>query len=105
MENTYYVYVLRCEGDYLYTGITTDVDRRFEEHRNEKEKGAKYTRSHKPLRIERVWKTENRSLASKLEYAVKRLSKLDKEQLLQSPERFSAVFGETLPCERYFLVK
>lgn len=105
METTYYIYVLRCKGNYLYTGITTDVARRFDEHRGETAKTAKYTRSHKPLQIERVWQTENRSLASKLEYAVKRLSKADKEQLLQSPERFSEIFGENLPCERYFLVK
>ncbi len=105
MENTYYIYILRCEGNYLYTGITTDVDRRFNEHRGEKDGAAKYTRSHKPLRIERVWKTQNRSLASKLEYAIKQLSKTDKERLLQSSESFSQFFGEKLPIERYFPVK
>lgn len=105
MENAYYIYILRCEGNYLYTGITTDVGRRFDEHRGEKDGAAKYTRSHKPLRVERVWKTENRSLASKLEYAVKQLTKAQKERLLLSSDAFSDLFDEKLPTERYFLVK
>ncbi len=105
METAYYVYVLRCEGNYLYTGITTNVDRRFEEHSGEKDGAAKYTRSHKPIRIERVWHTENRSLASKLEYAIKRLTKAEKEQLLLSTDAFAQFFDKKLAIERYFLVK
>ena len=49
----YYVYMLRCEDGSLYTGITTDLARRFEEHRNGK--GAKYTRSRGAVRIEAAW--------------------------------------------------
>lgn len=87
----YYVYILRCEDDSLYTGITVDMLRRFREHRNGGEKGAKYTFSHRPVKIEALWLKENRSEASKLEYRIKQLSKQQKlllieENLLQTKE-------------------
>ncbi len=78
----YYVYILRCENNFLYTGITTDVERRFEEHLHGKIKGAKYTKTHKPLGVEAVWKAENKSDASKLEYRIKQLTKNEKEDLI-----------------------
>lgn len=78
----YYVYILRCEGNNLYTGITTDVKRRFEEHGEGKQKGAKFTKTHKPIKIEAVWETESKSDASKLEYRIKQLKKAEKEDLI-----------------------
>ncbi len=74
----YYVYILKCEGELLYTGITTDINRRLEEHFGRTEKCAKFTRSHKVLSLEALWSCENRSLASKLEYRIKQLSKPQK---------------------------
>ncbi len=76
----YYVYILRCEGNTLYTGIAADVERRFEEHKEGK--GARYTKSHPPLGVEAVWKAENMSDAAKLEYRIKQLKKDEKEDLL-----------------------
>lgn len=78
----FYVYILRCEDNSLYTGITTDVMRRFSEHVEGKVKGAKYTKSHKPIKIESVWETQNKIDASKLEYRIKKLGKQQKEQLI-----------------------
>lgn len=78
----YYVYILRCENSLLYTGITTDVERRFNEHKDGKIKGAKYTKSHKPLGVEAVWEAENKSDASRLEYRIKKLTKTEKEDLI-----------------------
>ncbi|MBE5821835.1 MAG: GIY-YIG nuclease family protein [Clostridiales bacterium] len=80
----YYVYMLRCEDNSIYTGITTDINRRFEEHLSKEEKCAKYTLTHNVKKIENVWETENRILASKLEYRIKKLKKEQKESLLKS---------------------
>ena len=84
MKGLYYVYILRCEKNFLYTGITNDVERRFNEHVEGGKKGAKYTKVHKPLGVEAVWEAENKSDASKLEYRIKQLSKNEKEDLIQN---------------------
>ena len=49
MANTYLVYIIRCQDRSLYTGYTTDIKRRFEEH--EAGIGAKYTRAHRPVEV------------------------------------------------------
>ena len=78
----YYVYMLRCKDDSIYTGITIDVARRMEEHFSKNGKCAKYTLTHTAKKLEKVWQTENRVLASKLEYRIKELSKRQKEELI-----------------------
>ena len=78
----WYVYILRCEDNSLYTGITTDIERRFKEHISGK--GAKYTKVHKPLKIEAIFLQENRSSATKEELRIKRLTKCKKEILCKS---------------------
>ena len=89
MTDGYFVYLLRCVDGSLYTGITTDVNRRFDEHVKRDKKGAKYTKTHTPERIEAVWQVENRSVASKLEWRIKHLTKQQKEILCGAPERIS----------------
>ena len=84
---------MRCGDNSLYTGITTDLERRFSEHSNSP-KGAKYTHSKKVVKIESAWETSSRSLASKLEYKIKKLKKQDKEQLVNSSCPFSLLLGE-----------
>ena len=83
IRKPYFIYVLECEGDKLYTGITTDVDRRFKEHKDisENRKGAKYTKLNKPLKILKYFKVKNRSIATSIEHKIKKLSKLDKVKL------------------------
>ena len=51
----YYTYMLRCENNSIYTGITTDIKRRMEEHFSKDPKCAKYTKSNKPTKLECVW--------------------------------------------------
>ena len=80
----YYTYIIRCTDDSLYTGITTDVKRRFEEHISQNEKSAKYTRTHKAIKIEAVWQSKDRISASRLEYQIKRLTKNQKENLIKN---------------------
>jgi putative endonuclease len=81
---SYYVYILRCEDNSLYTGITTDVERRFSEHLGKNGKGAKYTKVHKPVKIEKVFSCCDRAEASKLEYKIKKMTKEQKENLIKT---------------------
>ena len=80
----WYLYILRCKDDSLYTGITTDVDKRLEAHRAGK--GAKYTRGRGPLEL--VYKEEcaDHSDALKRELEIKRLPREEKLKLIQNPE-------------------
>ncbi len=65
----YFVYTLKCNDGSLYTGITTDVKRRFLEHKIGN--GGAYTRSHRVSKIVYTEKQLNRSKASKREYEIK----------------------------------
>jgi len=85
----YYVYILRCEGDNLYTGITTDVPRRVRQHLGQLAGGAKYTATHRPRAIAMVWSAPDRAAASRLEYGVKHLSRREKDRLLAEPARLA----------------
>ena len=80
----YYIYMLRCKDNTIYTGITVDIKRRMDEHFSKNEKCAKYTYTHNAKKLEAVWQTENKSLASKLEYAIKKLTKAKKEELIKN---------------------
>ena len=85
---TYYVYMMRCSDNSLYSGITTDLERRFREHTNKDGKGAKYTRAKDVVAIACAWVTDSgRSEASKLEAKLKKLPKEKKELLCKAPER------------------
>ena len=101
----YYVYIIRCKDNTLYTGITNNLKRRMEEHFTKSEKCAKYTRSHTPKKLEMVWQTENKILACKLEYAIKTLKKEDKEKLICSKLELNEIFKERLECEKYKKIK
>lgn len=83
----YFVYMLRCAGGSLYTGITTDVGRRVGEHLSGASPGARYTRTHRPEALVALWRTEGRASASRLEYRIKRLSSAGKRALLTEPGR------------------
>jgi len=85
----YYVYLMRCNDNSLYCGITTDLQRRFQEHTNkENPKGAKYAHAKEVTSIAAAWQTEEgRSEASKLEARLKKLPKAKKEILCEFPER------------------
>lgn len=89
MADGYFVYMLRCTDGSLYTGITTDIKRRFSEHTEGGKKGAKYTKNHVPEAIVAAWRVENRSVASKFEWHIKQLTKQQKEALCEAPERLS----------------
>lgn len=73
----YYLYILKCSDKTLYTGITTDLARRIEEH-NTSKLGAKYTKARRPVKLVYSKKFRNRSTASKAEAKIKMLSREEK---------------------------
>lgn len=80
MDKDWFVYVLRCVDNSLYTGITTNIERRLKEHNNGK-KGAAYTRVRRPLILFYTEGPMNRLEAIQRELAIKKLPKKEKEML------------------------
>ena len=81
MEDNWYVYILRCGDGTLYTGITTDVQRRLQMHRSGK--GAKYTRGRQPLELVYRETCEDHSQALKREWQIKQMSHGEKEKIIK----------------------
>tara|TARA_R110002020_G_scaffold200217_2_gene402324 strand:- start:527 stop:769 length:243 start_codon:yes stop_codon:yes gene_type:complete len=78
----WHVYILRCGDDTLYTGIARDLEKRVAVHNSGK--GAKYTARRLPVKLTYSEEAENRSAASKREYAIKQLSRAEKLALISS---------------------
>lgn len=76
----YFVYIIKCKDTSLYTGITTDVARRFREHREGR--GARYTRARGVVKVVYTKKCKNRSSASSQEIKIKKLSRAQKLDLI-----------------------
>ncbi len=76
----WYVYILRCRDRSLYTGVTNDLPKRIQNHSSGK--GARYTRSHTPVKLVYKERCTGRSQALKRENQIKRLSKNQKEALV-----------------------
>ncbi|TXG80788.1 MAG: GIY-YIG nuclease family protein [Spirochaetes bacterium] len=81
----WYVYIVECSDGTLYTGITTDVNKRIKTHNEGK--GAKYTKTRLPVVLRAYFESENRSSASKEEYRIKQLSKQQKLDLITNGKR------------------
>ena len=101
----YYTYMLRCEDNSIYTGITTDLKRRLEEHRSKSIKCAKYTLTHSAMQFEAAWESNSRSLASKLEYNLKKLKKVQKEDLIKNKNNLALMLENKLDCSEYKIVE
>jgi len=84
--SAYYVYIVRCSDDTYYTGITTDLARRVEEH-NGSPKGAKYTRTRRPVALVYSECHPDKSAASGREYRIKKMSRAAKRSLIASQYR------------------
>lgn len=78
-EDGYYVYLIKCSNDALYCGWTTNVRKRFYQHSIGK--GAKYTRAYRPLEFYYMEPCETRIDAMKREYAIKQMTRKEKELL------------------------
>ena len=94
----YYTYMVRCEDNSIYTGMTNNLEKRIKDHILKN--GAKYTKSHKATRLEIAWRSKDKSLACKLEYQIKNLTKQQKENLIVW-ERLSTYLSGIVDCRRY----
>ena len=103
LNKTYFIYIIKCDNNILYTGITTDYKRRFDEHNKVKgsNKGAKFTKSHRPNCIVALWKTNNRSNALRLEIRITQLQKMDKQKLIDDNFNFKLFFKGLVDCRMY----
>jgi putative endonuclease len=81
----WYVYIVRCADDTLYTGITTDLQRRVDEH-NHGVVGAKYTRARRPVEIVYKECVASRSQATRREYQIKRMRLASKLKMIANLE-------------------
>lgn len=100
-EKNWLVYMIRTDDDQLYTGITTDIARRWREHSHGKI-GARYFRGRRPHSLALLEHHPDRSSASKREAALKKLTRALKEQLVtqQSKEQLTLIarFHQDLTC-------
>jgi len=85
----FFVYVVECADETYYTGVTTNVARRMEEH-NSAPDGARYTRARRPVRLRYVEEYESRSAALKREAEIKRWHRSRKAALWQGTREASA---------------
>ena len=99
----YYTYMLRCSDNSIYTGMTNNLENRLNEHLSKGKNGAKYTKSHNVIKLEAAWKSKEKSLACKLEYQIKALTKKQKETLING-EKLSKYFSGKLDCRRYIKI-
>ena len=74
----WYVYILKCSDDTLYTGVTNDISRRVGEHNFDNKKGAKYTRYRRPVSLVYSEEMTDRSKAGKREAEIKKISREEK---------------------------
>ena len=81
-KEAWYVYMVECADQTIYTGITNNLSQRIATHNLGK--GAKYTRSRYPVLLKASWKYPSRSEAGKAEYAFKKLSRKQKLELIIS---------------------
>lgn len=81
-EKNWFVYLLRCADQTLYTGITTDLERRLAEHNAGKPRGANYTHPRRPVTLAYQEPHPTRATASQREYRIRKLNKADKERLI-----------------------
>ncbi len=101
----YYTYMIRCKDNSIYTGMTSDLERRVKEHIEKDKKCAKYTSTHTATKLERAWISEDRIYASKLEYWIKKLSKKEKEELIKNPRKINSLLKEKVETNKYKLIK
>lgn len=82
MSENWYIYIIRCKNNTLYTGITKDVSRRFKEHQEQSRKCAKYLKGKLPLKLVYSEQLNSREEALSIEKTIKKFTKREKEELI-----------------------
>jgi putative endonuclease len=80
-DRSWFLYVVHCSDDTLYTGVTTDISRRIREH-NTGSRGAKYTKTRRPVRLVYWVDFKDRSTAQRAEYKFKKLTRKQKNEVI-----------------------
>ena len=88
MKQPWYVYILECSDGSLYTGVTTDLERRLHEH-NHSPRAARYTRARRPLSLAYREAAGSRAEACRREWEIKQLSAAAKQQLISAQQQKS----------------
>jgi putative endonuclease len=81
-QSNWLIYILECVDGSLYCGITNNLEKRLKQHKGEIKGGAKYTRSHWPCKLVYKEKSASRSEASQREIIIKKMSKNEKQALI-----------------------
>ncbi len=81
MSNPFYVYIIKCSDDSLYTGIATNLERRLRQHNGKIVGGAVYTRNKRPVKLVHTEEYGTHLAASRREISIKKLSRVNKEKL------------------------
>ena len=97
----YYVYMLRCRGGSLYTGIAADMEKRLRQHASGGAACAKYTRAHPPEALAALWQAEDHAAAARLEAFIKTLPPEKKRCLAAGGTAPEALFAERLDGRSY----
>ncbi len=97
----YYVYMLRCRDESIYSGIAADLCKRMSVHFDGGTDAAKYVVAHGAAKLEAYWTCEDKSQASKLEYRIKRLTKSKKEKLIIGEIELEECFRDGLEYGAY----
>lgn len=95
----YFVYMVYCEGNTLYTGVAQDICRRMRQHTGRGTACARYTRAHPIQALAALWETEDKGTALRLEYRIKQLTRTEKERLIHEDTAFSQLLQ--LEMSRY----
>ena len=83
-QKNWLIYILECGDGSLYCGITNNLEKRLKQHKGEIKGGAKYTRSHWPCKLVYEEKSASRSKALQREVIIKKMSKVEKQTLVNS---------------------
>lgn len=89
-ETKWYLYILECGDGSLYTGVTTDIERRLKEHNTSPNKGAKYTRYRRPVKLVYTEIFNDKSTVCKRESTIKKLTRAQKIKLINPKEVINA---------------
>jgi len=97
MDEKYYIYIIKCSGDRLYTGYTSDPEKRFREHKTGK-RGAKFTRGFTPVSVEGLWHTTGtKGNAMRVEAFIKSFKRIDKIRIIEKPSELIDLISKRFP--------
>ena len=97
----YYIYIVRCRGGSLYTGIAADIEKRMRQHLSRGAACAKYTRAHPVEALEALWHAEDHAAAARLEALIKQLPREKKLALVRREADPESLLAPRLQGNRY----